>query len=187
MKKSTALPMSRNRALQSSSFRSRGDGPSRLLSSRKKKNWTLHPCSIMPDTVWNPNSGIWIPQADRAARLLGMQLLMQSRYFTHSELQSLVHIYLIKLLIQHLVFQALPLVSTFWGVILFGEYRLSSRKTYLLLSAMLLMFVVAVAVLIASAGHRKAFDTNAKFIVTSLHSTSLDFRNFNISSIYYWF
>jgi len=120
-----------------------------------------------------------------AARLLGMQLLMQSRYFTHSELQSLVHIYLIKLLIQHLVFQALPLVSTFWGVILFGEYRLSSRKTYLLLSAMLLMFVVAVAVLIASAGHRKAFDTNAKFIVTSLHSTSLDFRNFNISSIYY--
>ncbi|KAG2629534.1 hypothetical protein PVAP13_3KG438016 [Panicum virgatum] len=81
--------------------------------------------------------------------------------------------------------QALPLVSTFWGVILFGEYRLSSRKTYLLLSAMLLMFVVAVAILIASAGHRKAFDTNAKFIVTSLHSTSLDFRNFNISSIYY--
>ncbi|KAL6623270.1 hypothetical protein ACP70R_033149 [Stipagrostis hirtigluma subsp. patula] len=51
--------------------------------------------------------------------------------------------------------QALPLVSTFWGVILFGEYRRSSRKTYLLLAAMLLMFVIAVAVLIASARHRK--------------------------------
>jgi hypothetical protein len=79
----------------------------------------------------------------------------------------------------------MPLVSTFWGVILFGEYRRSSRKTYLLLSAMLLMFVMAAAVLVASAGHRKAFDTNAKFIVTSLHSRYLYFRNFNIPSIYY--
>ncbi|KAJ4831765.1 hypothetical protein Tsubulata_037712, partial [Turnera subulata] len=26
--------------------------------------------------------------------------------------------------------QALPLVSTFWGILLFGEYRRSSRKTY---------------------------------------------------------
>ncbi|PUZ67224.1 hypothetical protein GQ55_3G417600 [Panicum hallii var. hallii] len=81
--------------------------------------------------------------------------------------------------------QAMPLVSTFWGVILFGEYRRSSRKTYLLLSAMLLMFVMAAAVLVASAGHRKAFNTNAKFIVTSLHSRYLYFRNFNIPSIYY--
>jgi hypothetical protein len=30
--------------------------------------------------------------------------------------------------------QALPLVSTFWGVILFGEYRKSSKRTYLLLA-----------------------------------------------------
>ncbi|KAF0920151.1 hypothetical protein E2562_033453 [Oryza meyeriana var. granulata] len=52
--------------------------------------------------------------------------------------------------------QALPLVSTFWGVILFGEYRRSSRKTYLLLGCMLTMFVVAVAFLMASAAHRKA-------------------------------
>uniref|UniRef100_J3NDM0 Uncharacterized protein n=1 Tax=Oryza brachyantha TaxID=4533 RepID=J3NDM0_ORYBR len=51
--------------------------------------------------------------------------------------------------------QALPLVSTFWGVILFGEYRRSSRKTYLLLGCMLAMFVAAVALLMASAAHRK--------------------------------
>ncbi|KAJ4832404.1 hypothetical protein Tsubulata_909555 [Turnera subulata] len=51
--------------------------------------------------------------------------------------------------------QALPLVSTFWGVLLFGEYRRSSRKTYGLLVSMLFMFMVAVVVLMASAGHRK--------------------------------
>ncbi|KAL9262575.1 Ureide permease 2-like protein [Drosera capensis] len=51
--------------------------------------------------------------------------------------------------------QALPLVSTFWGILLFGEYRKSSRKTYGLLVSMLLMFVVAVALLMASSGHRK--------------------------------
>ncbi|KAL6643997.1 hypothetical protein ACP70R_018763 [Stipagrostis hirtigluma subsp. patula] len=62
--------------------------------------------------------------------------------------------------------QALPLVSTFWGVILFGEYRRSSRRTYQLLASMLSMFVVAVAVLMASAGHRKASNGNAKFSVT---------------------
>ncbi|KAG0520940.1 hypothetical protein BDA96_08G118100 [Sorghum bicolor] len=69
--------------------------------------------------------------------------------------------------------QALPLVSTFWGVILFGEYRRSSRKTYLLLSSMLLMFIIAVAVFMASAGHRKGFDTNARFIVTRLNRSSV--------------
>ncbi|WVZ11899.1 hypothetical protein V8G54_016429 [Vigna mungo] len=46
-------------------------------------------------------------------------------------------------------------VSTFWGVVLFGEYRKSSKRTYLLLGSMLLMFIVAVAVLMASSGHRK--------------------------------
>ncbi|KAJ0973984.1 hypothetical protein J5N97_015949 [Dioscorea zingiberensis] len=51
--------------------------------------------------------------------------------------------------------QALPLVSTFWGILLFGEYRRSSRKTYVLLVSMLFMFVVAVAILMASSGHRK--------------------------------
>ncbi|KAL8112041.1 hypothetical protein AgCh_019663 [Apium graveolens] len=51
--------------------------------------------------------------------------------------------------------QALPLVSTFWGVVLFGEYRKSSRRTYILLGSMLFMFIVAVAVLMASSGHRK--------------------------------
>ncbi|XP_022726277.1 ureide permease 1-like isoform X3 [Durio zibethinus] len=51
--------------------------------------------------------------------------------------------------------QALPLVSTFWGVILFGEYRRSSRRTYILLFSMLFMFIAAVGVLMASAGHRK--------------------------------
>ncbi|KAK2408373.1 putative ureide permease A3 [Trifolium repens] len=51
--------------------------------------------------------------------------------------------------------QALPLVSTFWGVVLFGEYRKSSKRTYTLLGSMLLMFIAAVAVLMASYGHRK--------------------------------
>jgi glucose uptake protein GlcU len=51
--------------------------------------------------------------------------------------------------------QALPLVSTFWGVVLFGEYRRSSRRTYTLLASMLLMFVVAMAMLMASSVHRK--------------------------------
>ncbi|XP_047049591.1 ureide permease 1-like [Lolium rigidum] len=51
--------------------------------------------------------------------------------------------------------QALPLVSTFWGVVLFGEYRRSSRRTYTLLASMLFMFVVAMAVLMASSAHRK--------------------------------
>ena len=50
--------------------------------------------------------------------------------------------------------EALPLVSTFWGIVLFGEYRKSSKKTYTLLVLMLLMFVAAVATLMASAGHR---------------------------------
>lgn len=51
--------------------------------------------------------------------------------------------------------QALPLVSTFWGIILFGEYRKSSGRTYILLGSMLFMFIVAVGVLMASSGHRK--------------------------------
>lgn len=51
--------------------------------------------------------------------------------------------------------QALPLVSTFWGILLFGEYRKSSRRTYILLVSMLSMFIVAVGVLMASSGHRK--------------------------------
>ncbi|QCD90086.1 glucose uptake protein [Vigna unguiculata] len=55
--------------------------------------------------------------------------------------------------------QALPLVSTFWGVLLFGEYRRSSRKTYMLLGSMLFMFIVAVGVLMASSGHRSSSHT----------------------------
>ncbi|XP_043706366.1 ureide permease 1-like isoform X1 [Telopea speciosissima] len=51
--------------------------------------------------------------------------------------------------------QALPLVSTFWGIVFFGEYRKSSKKTYILLVSMLSMFIVAVGVLMASSGHRK--------------------------------
>ncbi|KAL2559199.1 Ureide permease 2 [Forsythia ovata] len=51
--------------------------------------------------------------------------------------------------------QALPLVSTFWGILLFGEYRRSSRRTYIFLISMLLMFIMAVAILMASSGHRK--------------------------------
>ncbi|MBA0873516.1 hypothetical protein Goshw_003270 [Gossypium schwendimanii] len=51
--------------------------------------------------------------------------------------------------------QALPLVSTFWGVVLFGEYRRSSRRTYILLFSMLFMFIAAVGILMASSGHRK--------------------------------
>lgn len=51
--------------------------------------------------------------------------------------------------------QALPLVSTIWAVVLFGEYHRSSRKTYILLASMLFMFIVAVGVLMGSSGHRK--------------------------------
>ncbi|XP_048574633.1 ureide permease 1-like isoform X2 [Triticum urartu] len=50
--------------------------------------------------------------------------------------------------------EALPLGSTFWGIVLFGEYRKSSKKMYTLLVFMLLMFIAAVATLMASAGHR---------------------------------
>ena len=55
----------------------------------------------------------------------------------------------------HGKYQALPLVSTFWGILLFGEYRKSSRRTYILLGSMLFMFIAAVGVLMASSGHRK--------------------------------
>ncbi|KAF7124926.1 hypothetical protein RHSIM_Rhsim12G0136300 [Rhododendron simsii] len=51
--------------------------------------------------------------------------------------------------------QALPLVSTFWGVLVFGEYRKSSRRTYILLGGMLSMFIAAVGILMGSSGHRK--------------------------------
>lgn len=51
--------------------------------------------------------------------------------------------------------QALPLVSTIWGVLLFGEYYRSSKRTYLLLGAMLIMFAAAVGLLMGSAGHRQ--------------------------------
>uniref|UniRef100_A0A0D9XZL6 Uncharacterized protein n=1 Tax=Leersia perrieri TaxID=77586 RepID=A0A0D9XZL6_9ORYZ len=51
--------------------------------------------------------------------------------------------------------QALPLVSTVWGIVLFGEYRRSSRRTYTLLGSMLFMFVVAMVILMASSAHRK--------------------------------
>ncbi|KAL6842065.1 hypothetical protein ACP4OV_028044 [Aristida adscensionis] len=77
--------------------------------------------------------------------------------------------------------QALPLVSTFWGVVLFGEYRRSSRKTYLLLASMLSMFVVAVTVLMASAGHRSPHKSkgNARFTVTRLHNLLLQNHRHN--------
>ncbi|XP_024375280.1 ureide permease 1 isoform X4 [Physcomitrium patens] len=52
--------------------------------------------------------------------------------------------------------QALPLVSTFWGILVFKEYYRSSRRTYVLLVAMLVMFSAAVGILAGSAGHRKA-------------------------------
>ena len=54
-----------------------------------------------------------------------------------------------------LVVQALPLVSTFWGIVIFGEYRRASKFTYVLLVAMLLMFAAAVGLLLGSAGTRK--------------------------------
>ncbi|CAM6051107.1 unnamed protein product [Sphagnum compactum] len=51
--------------------------------------------------------------------------------------------------------QALPLVSTFWGVLIFKEYYRSSRQTYTLLAAMLIMFSLAVCLLASSSGTRK--------------------------------
>jgi Ureide permease len=53
------------------------------------------------------------------------------------------------------VLQALPLVSTVWGVVLFGEYIRSSRRTYILLAVMLAMFICAVGLLMGSAGQRE--------------------------------
>ncbi|CAM6095449.1 unnamed protein product [Calypogeia fissa] len=50
---------------------------------------------------------------------------------------------------------ALPLVSTFWGILIFKEYHQSSRRTYALLVAMIIMFTTAVILLASSAGHRK--------------------------------
>ncbi|KAL5549122.1 hypothetical protein UlMin_004353 [Ulmus minor] len=52
--------------------------------------------------------------------------------------------------------QALLLVSTFWGILPFGEYRKSSRITYILLVSILSMFIVAVGILMASSGHQKS-------------------------------
>ncbi|KAL5549133.1 hypothetical protein UlMin_004364 [Ulmus minor] len=46
--------------------------------------------------------------------------------------------------------------GTFWGIFLFGEYKKSSRITYILLVSMLSMFIVAVGILMASSGHRKS-------------------------------
>ena len=51
--------------------------------------------------------------------------------------------------------QALPLVSTFWGILLFGEYRRCSKRTLFLLIAMLAMFAAAVGLLMGSSGDRK--------------------------------
>ncbi|KAA6424880.1 hypothetical protein WJX79_006556 [Trebouxia sp. C0005] len=51
--------------------------------------------------------------------------------------------------------QALPLVSTFWGIVIFGEYRRATTKTYILLAAMLCMFAAAVGLLMGSSGTRK--------------------------------
>uniref|UniRef100_A0A7C9DFP2 Ureide permease n=1 Tax=Opuntia streptacantha TaxID=393608 RepID=A0A7C9DFP2_OPUST len=51
--------------------------------------------------------------------------------------------------------QALPLVTTLWGVLIFGEYRKSSRQTYILLTSMLSMFTIAVGFFLGSSQHRK--------------------------------
>ncbi|BDA42670.1 Ureide permease 2 [Coccomyxa sp. Obi] len=51
--------------------------------------------------------------------------------------------------------QALPLVSTIWGVVLFGEYFRSSKRTYILLAGMLIMFAAAVGLLMGSSGTRQ--------------------------------
>ncbi len=57
--------------------------------------------------------------------------------------------------VEHVWWQALPLVSTFWGVLIFKEYYRSSRQTYILLAAMLIMFSLAVCLLASSSGTRK--------------------------------
>ncbi|XP_074274799.1 ureide permease 2-like isoform X2 [Silene latifolia] len=52
--------------------------------------------------------------------------------------------------------QVLPLVSTFWGVVIFREYTKSSRRTYVLLANTLLVFIAAVGILMASAVQKKS-------------------------------
>ncbi|CAM6084787.1 unnamed protein product [Calypogeia fissa] len=49
---------------------------------------------------------------------------------------------------------ALPLVSTVGAILIFKEYHQSSRRTYVLLGTMLMMFTVAVVLLASSAGQR---------------------------------
>ena len=46
--------------------------------------------------------------------------------------------------------QAYPLVSTLWGMGLFGEFRGASRRVWCLLAAMYSSFVAAVALLALS-------------------------------------
>ncbi|KQJ86633.1 ureide permease 1 [Brachypodium distachyon] len=50
--------------------------------------------------------------------------------------------------------EALPLVSTFWAILLLKEYWRASKKTYILLVSMLFTFAAAVALLMGSAGQR---------------------------------
>ncbi|CAL5428688.1 unnamed protein product [Camellia sinensis] len=72
------------------------------------------------------------------------------------QVMSLVHLLAYTIcILDGTINQALPLVSTFWGILLFGEYRKSSRRTYILLGGMLFMFIAAVGVLMGSSGHRK--------------------------------
>ncbi|KAL2231124.1 UNVERIFIED_CONTAM: Ureide permease 1 [Sesamum indicum] len=67
--------------------------------------------------------------------------------------------------------QALPLVSTFWGILLFGEYRRSSRRTYALLVGMLSMFIIAVGVLMASSGHHSFLRKDIQDLVANQGQT----------------
>ncbi|KAI3959321.1 hypothetical protein MKW98_018911 [Papaver atlanticum] len=48
--------------------------------------------------------------------------------------------------------QAAGYAATFWGILVFGEDWKSLRRTYVLLVSMLLMFIVAVGILMASSG-----------------------------------
>ncbi|CAA0825547.1 Ureide permease 2 [Striga hermonthica] len=84
--------------------------------------------------------------------------------------------------------QALPLVSTFWGMLLFGEYRRSSRRTYMLLVSMLLMFIAAVGILMASSGHLGGWSyvSRGRGMKRQLVGNSLRIRKFSSLSSLTW-
>jgi hypothetical protein len=94
-----------------------------------------------------------------------MQLLMLSRYVFSSLCISDLHS---GFSFWCFIDQALPLVSTLWGIILFGVYQISLQKTHLLLTAMLFAVARFSWLQLGTQRHNNA---NAKNFETILHNS----------------